>query len=73
MGQADIEEGILDHRLHHGKREDHTAGTSLRQQKTAAQKTADQDGQDSGKGKAYPGEEDLTQRIIPGYVKVLIT
>ena len=72
VGQADIKEGILNDRLHHGKGQDHPAGAALRQQEPAAQKTADQDGQGSREGKAYPGEENLAQGIFPGDGKILI-
>ena len=72
MGQTDIEEGILDHRLHHGKCKDHAAGTALRQQKTAAQQASDQDGQDARQCKTHAGEEDLTHRVALSNGKELI-
>ena len=64
VGQADIKEGILNDRLHHGKGQDHPAGAALRQQEPAAQKTADQDGQGSH-GKILIAELDAGRCAAP--------
>ena len=72
LGEADIKEGVLDHRLHHGQGQDHAAGAALGPQHPAAQEAAHQNGQHAGQEKADARKEDLAHDLAAAHLKELI-